>query len=267
LTRLARWGFIKVDASRVVRPTPHGLKAQAIWATLAAEIERRWRDRFGSDRIVTLRECLLEMIAGLDPALPDFLPIVGYGLCTRLPQRAATVVPVDGKSPLPALLAKPLLAFALEFEAGADVSLAITSNCLRLVGEDGVAPRDLPRLSGVSKEAIAMSLSFLENQGYALVGTGRGKLATLTPKGRRAREVGLARIAAIEESWGGRFGSETMAAVRRSLEELATEPLAESGLFAGLTEYRAGWRAKLPPPETLPQFPMILHRGGYPDGS
>ena len=28
-----------------------------------------------------------------------------------------------------------------------------------------------------------------------------------------------------------------------------------------------GWRAAVPKPETLPHYPMLLHRGGFPDGS
>jgi hypothetical protein len=54
----------------------------------------------------------------------------------------------------------------------------------------GLRDGDLPRLSGVSKEAISMAMGFLQARGYALV-----------------------------------------------------------------------------EPETLPHYPMILHRGAYPDGS
>jgi hypothetical protein len=31
--------------------------------------------------------------------------------------------------------------------------------------------------------------------------------------------------------------------------------------------YPDGWRASVRAPATLPQYPMVLHRGGYPDGS
>jgi len=54
-----------------------------------------------------------------------------------------------------------LLWFAIEFERGSEVSLAISANVLRLAAEEGTAVRDLPRMAAVSKEAIAMSLSFL----------------------------------------------------------------------------------------------------------
>jgi len=58
-----------------------------------------------------------------------------------------------------------------------------------------------------------------------------------------------------------------MEAVRESLEEIVTEPLIESALYAGIAPPRDGWRADIPRPEALPHFPMTLHRGGYPDGS
>jgi hypothetical protein len=37
--------------------------------------------------------------------------------------------------------------------------------------------------------------------------------------------------------------------------------------FHGLEAYLDNWRAKVPKATTLPHFPMVLHRGGYPDGS
>jgi hypothetical protein len=42
---------------------------------------------------------------------------------------------------------------------------------------------------------------------------------------------------------------------------------AHSPLFAGLNPYPEGWRAKVRKPETLPHFPVVSHRGGFPDGS
>ena len=38
-------------------------------------------------------------------------------------------------------------------------------------------------------------------------------------------------------------------------------------LFGGLEPYPDNWRASVRRPATLPHFPMVLHRGGYPDGS
>ena len=54
-------------------------------------------------------------------------------------------------------------------------------------------------------------------------------------------------------------------ALRSSLEPLAAgrPPV----LFGGLEPYPDNWRASVRRPATLPHFPVVLHRGGYPDGS
>jgi hypothetical protein len=38
-------------------------------------------------------------------------------------------------------------------------------------------------------------------------------------------------------------------------------------LFSGLEPPPGGWRAAVRAKDTLPQYPMVLHRGGYPGGS
>ncbi len=46
----------------------------------------------------------------------------------------------------------------------------------------------------------------------------------------------------------------------------ADEALA-ADVAAGLVAYPDNWRAAVRRPATLPHYPMVLHRGGYPDGS
>jgi hypothetical protein len=60
--------------------------------------------------------------------------------------------------------------------------------------------------------------------------------------------------------------------LREALERLTGEPAAEismgiSPLFRGLEPYPDGWRAPVRKAGTLPHYPMVLHRGGFPDGS
>jgi hypothetical protein len=158
-----------------------------------------------------------------------------------------------------------LLWFAIEIERGSEVSLAISANVLRLVGEEGTAVRDLPRMAAVSKEAIAMSVSFLSKRGYAASG---GKLLVVTPKGRGAQETYHQQVWAIEERWQAKFGSSAIGELRESLESLVGDPAVHrSPLFGGFDPYPDGWRASVPKPEGLPHYPMLLHRGGFPDGS
>jgi DNA-binding MarR family transcriptional regulator len=127
-------------------------------------------------------------------------------------------------------------------------------------------------MSGVSKEAIAMALGFLEKRGYAAVKPeslgSKVKVLMLTPKGQILRKLYREWMPAIEGRWQMRFGENAIRALRDALEELgAGAPKEESRLFEGLKPYPDGWRAALRMPETLPHFPMVLHRGGYPDGS
>ena len=288
LTRLGKWwGYVIVGPDSadpraklprsewLVRPTPGGQKALEAWRPLSGVIEKRWEERFGGREIEQLRESLRAVVSQLDPQLPGSLPILGYGLFSKVKeeQAAAAPSPEDASSlPLSALLSKALLAFAVEFESESEISLAISANVLRLIGNDGARVRDLPPLSGVSKEAIAMAQSFLQKRGYAAVKTesagGRAKILVLTAKGLQARDEYNRLVWAIEERWQRLFREKSVKRLRDSLERLAGEPTAQrSLLFRGLEPYPEGWRASVPRPVTLPHYPMLLHRGGFPDGS
>lgn len=69
------------------------------------------------------------------------------------------------------LLAKLLLAFATEFEEASRLSLAMSANLLRLTTDEAISVRDLPQLSGISKEGIAMCLRRVEESGLGFVKT------------------------------------------------------------------------------------------------
>lgn len=55
--------------------------------------------------------------------------------------------------------------------------------------------------------------------------------------------------------------------LRRSLDDVAGDSSATSPLMRGTEPPAGGWRNKVHRIETLPHFPMVLHRGGFPDGS
>jgi hypothetical protein len=146
------------------------------WKYISVEpdpADPRPKPRFGEDTVAGLRDSLQAIAAQLDPALPDCLPILGYGLFSapgdgprptpqprpdRGPGPAPEPVPPSGD--LPALLSRVLLALAIEFERESPLSLAICADVLRVLDEDGVRVRDLPGLSGVSKEAISMAMGY-----------------------------------------------------------------------------------------------------------
>ena len=237
-------------------------------------VEHRWQKRFGPEALDRLRESLAAIVGQVDPGLPDCLPILGYGLFSRVLKLPASHSPKTANDhlPLPTLLSRVLLVFAIEFEQEASVSLAICANILRVLDESGVRLRDLPLLSGASKESIAMGMGILRKSGLIQEGKDRSggpwKVVRLTPNGVKERQTGLRRIAEIETRWQARFGPEAIRRLREALEELAADgTAAHSPLFEGMEPYPRGWRAAVRKPRTLPHYPMVLHRGGYPDGS
>lgn len=286
---MQRWGYIVVApepsdtrpksprSSWLVHATPSGRLAQMIWRPLFDVIEERWRERFGGIEIDGLKQNLAAMAGQLSANLPDCLPILGYGLfCKgRIAARSVPGVTAENtasNSPLPALLSKVLLAFALEFESESSLSLAICANLVRILDESGVRFRDLPILSGVSKEAASMAMGILRKTRLTVIEPDPAgspwKIARLTAKGLTVKQSYLDQLAAIEERWQDRFGQDLIRDLRGLLKPLVGDATAEqSPLFSGLEPYPDGWRSFVRRPHTLPHFPTVLHRGGYPDGS
>ncbi len=287
LKGLERWGYVVVEpdsadsrtapprADWVVRPTAAGRKAQTVWRPLAGVIEQRWQTRFGQDEIDRVRVSLQALVSQLDVEMPHYLPVAWSGK-SEVPDLQGRVPTTEGsiasRLDLSVLLSLVLLAFTIDFERESNVSLPISANILRVLDEKGVRVRDLPRLTGVSTEAITMSVGFLERLSYLVVERdptdSRTKLARLTPKGLQAQDTYRQLLGVIEERWQTRFGKDDMRNLRESLERLVGEPTAQqSPLFKRLEPYPDGWRAPVRKPDTLPHYPMVLHRGGFPDGS
>ena len=282
LTGLQRWKYLVVTPAGVVRPTSAGREAQAVWRPLAAEVEARWSLRFGPEIIEELRRALQAVRAQFEVALPRYLPIVfptqngkaGKSLLSEPAGRSQPIgAPAGRDDDLSVLLAQVLLRCALDYEADAKVSLSIAANTLRVLNETGVPVRDLPSLTGVSKEAHSMALGFLARRECLVLepdpSPRRGKRARLTPRGKLSQDKYRRLLAETEDGWKDRFGADTIDRLRRALLDVVGDqkPLWESVLSAGLTPYADGWRASTKPPEILPHHPMVLHRGGYPDGS
>ena len=259
LRGMQRWGYITVDPTppKLIRATARGLRSREIWATLPDGIEKRWQNRFGEAEVDGLREALYAIVSQFELDFPDCLPILGYGLFSNAPDRQRSV-PVDRDLPLCVLLSRALLAFAMDFERAYDLSLAICADVVRVLDEKGVRLRDMPVLSGVSKESIAMAMGILRKKGLVTV----DKLVRLTAAGVRAQTAYRERIALIETQWEERFGKQAIGALREALLPFHLELL-----LRGIEPHPEGWRASVRKPAVLPYFPMVLHRGGYPDGS
>jgi len=288
LDGMRRWGYITIDGTArkvhktraglaaVLRATAAGLRAREIWRPLPGFIEQRWRERLGADQLSRLRDPLTSMVSRLDPGLPDCLPILGAALRSqgpdpRLPPRPDGTAPEA--LPLSALLSRVLLAFALEYEREAGLSLAVAANVLRVLGSEGTRLRELPALTGTSTESVRWALGILTRGGLAAEepdpAASRGKVARLTPEGLDAQHLYHELTGTIERRWHDRFTPDVTGALRASLEPLTAgqSPGQPPVLFGGIEPYPDNWRASVRRPATLPHFPMVLHRGGYPDGS
>jgi hypothetical protein len=114
-----------------------------------------------------------------------------------------------------------------------------------VLGANGTRRRDLPALTGTAKEAVSWATGILIRAHLAAEepdpAAGRGRVARLTLGGLDAQ--------------------------RRHHELAAAPDGVPSPLFEGLEPYPDNWRASVRRPATMPHYPMVLHRGGYPDGS
>jgi DNA-binding MarR family transcriptional regulator len=296
LAGLERWGYITVGPDPadprpapprrdwIVRPTRAGRRAREVWGPLAGIIEGRWRARFGAEAITAIRDALQALLTRAGGERPRYLPVVSHEMFAAAADFRPRPSAAGADAPdLSVLLSQVLLAFTLDFERESALSLPICANTLRVLTERGVRAGDLPQLTGVSKEALSMAVGVLTRRSCAVTGpdpgASRGKLVRLTPGGLAAQHDCTRLLDAVEERWRARYGPGEIGALRRSLESVTGQR--EDGrprLSEGLRPYPGGWRAAKPylrqttallrdPLGALPRYPMVLHRGGWPDGS
>jgi DNA-binding MarR family transcriptional regulator len=261
-----------------------------------------------------LSKALRTVVGPAGDEWPAFLPVSGAHRYENGPNPPSVApghrVPGTG---LPTLLSRALMSFRAEFERDSALSLPVSANTLRVLTADGVALADVPRLAGLSREAVSLSVGLLEKGGLAVSGPdpagGRGKYVSLTPRGERAQAAYHRRAAGIVDGWRARSGDGVIDGLTGALRALyavrdpglgsgrgsaadpgrgsaadpgpgsAADPGAGRPLIsAGLVPGPDGWRANPPyarltqamiadPAGALPHYPMVSHRGGYPDGS
>ena len=297
LAGLERWGYVTVGPDpadrrpapprrdHVVRPTRWGRQAQQIWAPLTGVISQRWRERFGAAAVDQLTTALPAVASPPADAWPPFLPV--SGVQPAGPGRGQPAVSAEHRvtsADLATLMARALMSFRAEFEPGSAVPLPVSANVLRVLSAGGVALREVPRRAGISKEAVSVSAGWLERQGYVVnepdPAGGRGRHVRLTPRGAQAQEDYHRLADRIGSGWRARSGDGVIDGLAGALRALYAQPDGQQQplLGAGLVPYPDGWRAHPPyqrlteamiadPAGSLPHYPMVTHRGGYPDGS
>jgi len=236
---LERWGVVALQTERragfgsgrgirpdwPVRHTAGGKEAVGIWPDLIAELDFRWSERFGAD-MTKLRRSLEALERRIDLELPHGLPPALLKLPEFGPRKSAAE---DGL-PLPALLSRVLLAFALDFERESQTPISLCANALRVLGDTPIPEAEIVKRTGCSQETVGIGWQL---NPYVIVESdaarGRGKSVRLSEAGVEAQREYCRRTGDIESTWEKRFGSAT-----KELRDSLTALLNGSGLSGGL---------------------------------
>jgi hypothetical protein len=245
-----------VNGETILRPIRAGAYARQLWPTVLSAVEERWRTRFGGDVVDGLRDALAARAVPMPWSPPEVHPSDGFST------HIIDGPPSDSERPSGALLGQVLTALTLDHEQNAEASLPLAADVMRVIDTGVVRLRDLPALSGISKEGTAMATGYLQRRGLAK--SGPVHAISLTPEGLHALDDYRHRAARPK-------ASELRGALEATLGR-------REALSAGLVPLEGCWRGEKPyltstqrlladPTGSLPWHPMVLHRGGWPDAS
>lgn len=246
---LERWGIIHLQPGKrpgfgsgrgirgdwPVQLTPSGEMAVKIWPGLIREIDARWSSRFGADA-TRLRGALEAIEHRIDLELPQGLTVA----LLKLPEFAPRKSPAETDLPLPVLLSRVLLAFALDFERESPAPMSLCGNLIRVLSEDPIPEAEIPQRAGCSEETSGIGW---QHKPYIIVerdpARGRGKFVRLSEAGIKAQHNYYRLSGNIEEKWKKRFGAAT-AELRESLTALLKRSEMSEGLKPPPGTTRAG---------------------------
>jgi DNA-binding MarR family transcriptional regulator len=105
-----------------------------------------------------------------------------------------------------------------------DIRPAHCTGVFRVIDAQGTRPTELARRAGVTPQAMAEFVSYLEERGYLQrvpdPADGRGRIVKLTPRGRKAAEAAFQAFAEIEAGWTSNLGEKRMLQLKSMLAEL-----------------------------------------------
>jgi hypothetical protein len=260
-----RWGYVTLRGG-VVRPTDDlRVASETVFPYLPDIVEAKWADHLGASAVSQLKEVLGELLSQVDEALPHYLPQADNLMWTRWDPSGPRQEAIDELT-LVDRLAQALLLYTVEHESASEVPLTMAANLVRVIDDEGTPTVDLVRRSGISKEAMAFLTGWRQRPRLSVESVTRA--LTLTSAGRSAKADYEALARTIEQSWAARFPGGVTSHLRSALEQIVVDTTLARSPLAQLVEAPEGcWRSWVKSPETLPHFPMILHRGGYPDGA
>lgn len=106
-----------------------------------------------------------------------------------------------------------------------DIRPAHSLGVFRVIDPDGTRPTELARRAGVTPQATAEFVRYLEQRGYVErtpdPADGRARLVVLTPRGQQAAAAAREAFAEIEARWRDHIGNHRLAELTGMLEELA----------------------------------------------
>jgi hypothetical protein len=260
-----RWGYV-TRTGDVVRPTEAFAEARDhVFPRLPAIVEAQWAEHFGREAVADLGDALGAILASVDRVLPRAVPRADNLMWTRWAAAAAPVQELDDLA-LVERLAQVLLLNALDHEAAAVAPLTMAANLLRVVDTAGVPLTEAVARSGIAKEAMAFLTGWRQVTRFTV--ELEPKRLSLTPAGIEAQEDYRTQARRVEEAWSSRWGGAAIARLRVALERIVVAPTLDESPLAAVIEPPADcWRSWIKRPTTLPHYPMMLHRGGYPDGA
>ena len=107
-----------------------------------------------------------------------------------------------------------------------DIRPAHSINLFRVIDAGVPRPTELARRAGVTPQAMAEIIRYLEGHGYAErvpdPSDGRARIVTLPPRGHQAAAVAGRVFTGLEAKWEQVLGESRMAQLRAMLAELAS---------------------------------------------
>ena len=133
------------------------------------------------------------------------------------------------ETPLSFLLSHAFTAFERDYGVAnggdaAQPSMALWSNFLRVINDDGVPSRDLPNRAILSRRGQRAVLRDLQRLGWVrVVKEGRTSHLQLTDAGHQASATAARKLAAVEKEWHARFETPRLDALHESLIALVSQ--------------------------------------------